>query len=78
VRDLAGLMECKVEAVGPVCGVGGENGVYIVGLGGVEAVGRIWLVCVRLTIVAVRVFGCGVWRDGCHWRFVGERRGWIA
>jgi hypothetical protein len=39
MRDLAGLVQCEVEAIRAVGGVGRENGVEVVGLGGGEAMG---------------------------------------
>jgi hypothetical protein len=59
MRDLAGLVQGKVEAVGAVGGVGREDGVHVVCLRGVEAVRRVGRVCVRGAVFAAGAFSGG-------------------
>jgi hypothetical protein len=62
VCDLPWLVQGEVESIGAVGGVGAEDGVEIVRLGGAEAMRRVGLVdSVGLSILALDVFGS---RDG--------------
>jgi len=58
MRDLAGLVQCEVEAIGAVCSVGGKDGVEVIGLRGSEAMRGVRLIGVRLPVVLLRAL-CG-------------------
>lgn len=58
MADLAGLMERKVKSVGPMRGVGREDGVEVVRLCGCEAVRRIGFVGVGFAILPSRILVC--------------------